>query len=216
MKWRRIFHNAGWKLGSVALAVVLWFAVVGEPEVATTRTIPIFYKNLPQGLLIGSNPVDNVRVELRGPSSRLTAVALTDVAMTLDLGSVNGPGERTFTLSEEDLRLPDGVTFLRSVPSQVRLRFGRLKLKEVPVEVTIGTPLPKGMRIVTQEITPDKLRIAGPETRVDAVLAAQTDPIDLAAVTQSTTIHVNTFVSDPQVWLETSPAVAVKLVIGKE
>ena len=66
-------HNFGWKLGSLALAVLLWFAILGEPELVTTHTAPILYKNLPRGLLIGSDALDQVRVELRGPSGKLIA-----------------------------------------------------------------------------------------------------------------------------------------------
>lgn len=214
--WRRLFHNAGWKLGSLGLAILLWFAVVGEPELATIHNVPVLYRNLPKGLLIGSNAIDSVRVELRGPTSRLTNVALSDVAIMLDLSSVDGPGERTFTVSDGDIRLPDGVTFLRSIPSQMQLRFGRVKAKDVPVELRFGTPLGPGLRIVKQEVIPQTLHISGPETRVDAVTSAQTDAIDLSGIRQDSEIRVNTFVADPQVWLESSPAVTVRLTIEQQ
>lgn len=213
--WRRVFHNAGWKLASLAAAILLWFAVVGEPEVASTHSVPILYKSLPQDLLISSNAADSVHIELRGPASRLTNAALADVSMTLDLSSVHGPGERTFTLSDADLHLPDGVTLLRSIPSQVRLRFARLKEKDVPVEIRFAAALPAGYRVVQQDVTPQTLHIAGPENQVDAVSSAQTDAIDLSGMRQTSTVRVNTFVADPQVWLESSPVVTVRLTIEK-
>jgi YbbR domain-containing protein len=213
--WRLITHNFGWKAGSLLLAVALWFAIVGEPELVTTRAVPILYKNLPGDILIGSDAIDVVRLELRGPSGRLTTGALSDLAVTLDLANVSGPGERTFTLSDNDLHLPQGVTFLRAIPSQLRLRFGRRKTKDVPVEVRFSAPPPSGFKVIRQEAVTDVLRISGPEHRVDAVLSAETDAIDLSAVTQSSEIHVNTLVADPQVWLESAPAVTVKLTIEK-
>jgi YbbR domain-containing protein len=214
--WRRRFRNAGWQLGSLGLAIILWFAVVGEPELATIHNVPVLYRNLPKGLLIGSTAIDTVRVELRGPASRLNNAALADVAVLLDLSSVDGAGERTFTLSDADIRLPDGVTFLRSIPSQMQLRFARVKSKDVPVALRFGQPLGSGWRIARQEVTPQTLRISGPENRVDAVTSAQTDAIDLSAVQQDSEIRVNTFVADPQVWLESSPLVTVRLTIEKQ
>ena len=214
--WRRLFHNAGWKLGSLGLAILLWFAVVGEPELATIHNVPVLYRNLPKGLLIGSNAIDSVRVELRGPTSRLTNAALADVAIMLDLSSVEGSGERTFTLSDADIRLPDGVTFLRSIPSQMQLRFAHVKSKDVPVALRFGLPLAPGLRIARQEVTPETLHISGPENRVDTVDSAQTDAIDLSGIHQNAEIRVNTFVADPQVWLESSPAVTVRLTIEKQ
>jgi YbbR domain-containing protein len=214
--WRRLFHNAGWKLGSLGLSILLWFAVVGEPELATIHNVPVLYRNLPKGLLIGSNAIDTVRVELRGPASRLGDASLADVAVTLDLSSVDGPGERTFTLSDADIHLPNNVTFLRSIPSQMRLRFARLKSKDVPVELRFGSTLAPGLRIAGQQVTPQTLRISGPESRVDAVANAQTDAIDLSGVGQDSEIRVNTFVADPQVWLESSPVVTVRLSVQKQ
>ncbi len=214
--WRKLFHNAGWKLGSLGLSILLWFAVVGEPELATIHNVPVLYKNLPRGLLIGSNAIDTVRVELRGPTSRLTTTALADVAIMLDLSSVDGPGERTFTLSDADIRLPDGVTFLRSIPSQMRLRFARVKDKDVPVQLRFGLPLGPGLQIVKAEVTPQTLHISGPEGRIDAVTSAQTDAIDLSGIHQDSEIKVNTFVADPQVWLDSSPVVTVRLTIEQQ
>ena len=213
--WRRLVHNLGWKLGSLAVSILLWFAIVGEPEVATIHNVPILYKNLPPNLLIGSNAVDAVRVELRGPSSRLSNAALADVAFMLDLTSVEGPGERTFTLSDADIRLPDGVSFLRSIPSQLRLRLARLKSKEVPVEIRFGSPIGAGYRVVTQDVTPPVIRISGPENRIDAISSAPTDVIDLGGVTQSAEVRVNTFVPDPQVWFDSPPLVTVRLTVEK-
>jgi len=213
--WRLITHNLGWKLGSLVLAVAMWFAIVGEPELVTTRDVPILYKNLPPDTLIGSDAVDSVRLELRGPSGRLSAASLADLTVTLDLSNVTGPGERTFTLSDSSMHLPENVTFLRAIPSQLRLRFARRKIKEVPVQVRFLRPPPSGYEIVGQQVIPEMLQVAGPEPRVDATASAQTDAIDLGAVTQAAEIRVNTFVADPQVWLQSSPMVTVKLKIEK-
>jgi hypothetical protein len=199
--WRLITHNFGWKLGSLVLAVAMWFAIVGEPELVTTREVPILYKNLPPDTLIGSDALDSVRLELRGPSGRLSSASLADLTVMLDLASVNDPGERTFTLSDSSMHLPENVTFLRAIPSQLRLRFARRKMKEVPVEVRFLKPPPIGYEIVGQQVIPEMLQVAGPEPRVDATGSAQTDAIDLVA--------------DPQVWLQSSPMVTVKLKIEK-
>lgn len=212
---RLITRNLGWKLGSLALAVLLWIAILGEPELVTTHTAPILYKNLPHGLLIGNDSLDQVRVELRGPSGKLSPERLSEMAVQLDLADVKGPGERTFTLSDADFILPQGVTFLRSVPSQLRMRFARMMSREVPVNIRIYAPPPAGYRVVHQEAAPDKLRIAGPEPRVLTVASAETDAIDLSGITANAEMKVNAFVSDPQIRFEVSPVVTVKLTIEK-
>ena len=212
---RVLTRNFGWKLASLALSVTLWFSIVGEPSLVTTHAVPILYKNLPPDLLIGSDAADQIRVELRGPSRRLTSANLADLALLLDLSAISGPGERTFTLSDADLHLPDGVTFLRAVPSQLRVRFARVERKDVPVDVRIDQPPPAGYHVVRTEVTPGHLRITGPEARVQLTANAQTDALDLRGVTGATEFHVSAYVVDPQVRFESSPAVTVKLIIEK-
>jgi YbbR domain-containing protein len=213
--WRALTRHFGWKLGSLVLSISLWFAIVGEPELVSTHTAPILYRNLPSDLLIGSAAVDSVRLELRGPASKLTVGNLSDVAVLLDLSSISGSGERTFTLSDDDFHLPQGVTFLRAIPSQLRLQFAHLEKKDVPVDVRFAQPPPSGYRVTGQTVTPNALRIAGPEQRVQRTASAQTDAIDLSSVTQSSEFHVNTFIPDPQVRLETSSMVTVKVTIER-
>jgi hypothetical protein len=210
-----IIRNFGWKLGSLALAVALWFTILGEPELVTTHTTPILYKGLPDGLLIGTDALDQVRVELRGPSGKLLPDKLAEMAVLLDLSGVRGPGERTFTLSDGDFHLPQGVTFLRSVPSQLRVQFARLVSREVPVNIRISALPPAGYRVAHQESVPGTLRIAGSEVRVAAVTGAETDAIDLTGITGNREVKVNAFISDPQVRFEVSPVVTVKLTIEK-
>jgi YbbR domain-containing protein len=213
--WQRLTHNLGWKLGALVLATLLWVATVGEQELVTTHAVPILYRNLPADLLVSSDAVDVVRVELRGPESKLTPASLADLAITLNLSDITGPGQRTFTLSDADLHLPPGVRFLRAVPSQLRIGFPRRVFKDVPVDIQIGAQPAAGYRIVSQEVVPRTVRIVGPEARIGAITGAQTDPIDLHSATAATEVRVNAFLSDAQVWMETPSLVTVRLNIEK-
>lgn len=213
--WRKLTHNLGWKLGALVLAILLWVATVGEQELVTTHAVPILYRNLPADLLVGSDAVDVVRVELRGPASKLIPASLADLAITLNLSDVNGPGQRTFTLSGSDFHLPPGVTFLRAVPSQLRINFPRRVFKDVPVDIQIRAQPAAGYHVVSQEVVPRTVRIVGPEERVGAIAGAQTDAIDLSSATAATEIRVNAFVSDAQVWMETPSLVTVRVGIEK-
>lgn len=213
--WRRLTHNLGWKLGALALATLLWVATVGEQELVTTHAVPILYRDLPADLLVGSDALDAVRVELRGPASKLTPASLADLAITLNLSDVNAPGQRTFTLSSSDFHLAPGVTFLRAVPSQLRISFPRRVSKDVPVEIEIGAQPAAGYRVASREVVPSTVRIVGPEGHVSVIAGARTDSIDLSSATSATEIRVNAFVSDPQVWMETPSLVTVRVGIEK-
>ena len=213
MMRRLVPKNLGWKLGSLLLAVLLWLAFSATPDIVTTHTSPILYRNLAPSLLVTGDAPENIHVELRGPAGQLTAASLADTVALFDLASVSGPGERTFTISDANLNLSRNVSFLRAVPSQLRLRFARLLTRDVPVQIRFSGALPPGRQLVSKTSTPETLRIAGSETQVLSVESVETDAIDLSAVTESTEYHVNTFVSNPQVRFESSPIVTIQLAV---
>jgi len=207
--------NIGWKLGSLLLAVLLWIAVSAEPDIVTTRAVPILYRNLaPQFLVAGDMP-ESVRIEIRGSANQLSAAGLADTVALFDLGSVNTAGEWTFTISNDYLDLPRGVAFLRAVPSQLRLRIARLATKDVPVEVRTSGAVASGYRLVSATPVPSTLRIAGSEARVALISSVESDAVDLGGLAQSTERRVNAFISDPQVRFESSPVVSVKLAVER-
>ena len=134
--WRALTHNLGWKLLSVVLAVLLWIAVEGEPELVTVQTVPVFYRNVDPNLALVSSPPGTVRVELRGPSDVLSRENLSSVAVLLDMAGQTGPGEKVFPVSRANVALPAGVSFVRSDPSELRLHLDRAPESK-------GTPTPQ-------------------------------------------------------------------------
>ena len=213
MMRRLVPKNLGWKLGSLLLAILLWLAFSATPDIVSTHTAPILYRNLAPSLLVTGDAPENIHVELRGPAGQLTAASLADTVALFDLASVGGPGERTFTISDANLNLPRNVSFLRAVPSQLRLRFARLLTRDVPVQIRFSGALPPGRQLVSKTSTPETLRIAGSENQVLTVQNVETDAIDLSTVTESGEYHVNAFVSNPQVRFESTPVVTVKLAV---
>jgi diadenylate cyclase len=211
----RMPKNIGWKLGALVTAALLWIAVAVTPTVVASHSAPILYRNLSPDLMVTGDSPDTVHVELRGTAADLTAAALADTVAVFDLAGVKSPGERTFTMSDTNLSLPPGVTFLRAVPSQFRLRFARLTNKNVPVEIQFSGTLPPGYRLTGKSVSPETLRIAGPENRIAAVRQVETDAIDLTGLTESGDFRVDAFAADTQVRFESPSLVTVKLTIER-
>jgi YbbR domain-containing protein len=207
--------NLGWKIAALALSALLWIAVSAEPDLVTTRAVPILYRDLaPQFLVTGDVP-ESVRVEIRGSASQLSAATLADTVARFELGVIDSPGEHTFTIADSNLNLPRGVTFLRAVPSQLRLTIARMAEKDVPVLVRVNGEVANGFRLVSAAATPATLRIAGSERRVNAITSVETDALEIGGLTQSAERRVNAFVADPQVRFESSPIVSVQLTVER-
>ena len=207
--------NLGWKLGSLAAAILLWMAFEVTPNVVTEHTAPLLFRNLAPQLMITGDSPESIHIELRGTAAQLSAAALADTVAVFDLASVKAPGDRTFTISDTNLNLPPSVTFLRAVPSQFRVRIARLVSREIPVEIQFSGALRAGYRLTAQSVTPPMLRVAGSEARVGNLAKVETDAVDLSQVAQSGEFHVDAFVPDPQVRFESPSSVTVKLSIER-
>ena len=89
--WKRIsglvLQNIGWKLLSLAIAVLIWALVASEPELSTFVTVRVEYKNLADDLEISSEPVSGVVLELRGPSQELPGATDVRPRVVLDMSN---------------------------------------------------------------------------------------------------------------------------------
>jgi len=208
-------ENVGLKLLSLAVAMLLWLALVGEPNTTGAIVVPVQYHNIPKDLEVSSDFVDSAYVEVKASRGRLSS--LGNAVVVIDLANQNQPGERTFSILSDNVSLPPGVEFLRSIPSQIRMRLEPRISRDVPVLVRYGSPIPEGIRIVRQEVTPDTVRIVGPESSVQLIDRVQTDPVELAGVAPGEhAFRVHPFAGDGRVRLERSDVmINVKVVLEK-
>jgi YbbR domain-containing protein len=201
---KRLFtQNLGWKFLALLIAVALWTVIAREPEVATSVSVPVEFRNMRDDLDIGGDLPDRVRLELRGPSGRLTRDNLSAVAAVLDLSDAQA-GERTYNIRGRNLNLPAGVVFYRAVPSQITLHFDQLSVRDEEI-VPVFTNKPASYRIVSQQLIPAHVRIRGSENHLQAINEVKTDPIDLSGVAGEKVFHTHLNVGDPQVRLVDSP-----------
>jgi YbbR domain-containing protein len=218
LRWtlQLVFHNLGWKLLALAIAMVLWALVASEPELSEYATVRLQHRNLPDDLEISSDPVNSVSLELRGPSGELRGVGDgIQPAVILDMSDVQ-PGERTFTIGAGNVKLARRVRLVRSIPSEVRFIFERRMVRSVPVVVRTSGQGQNGYTVAHQSVAPDRLEIAGPGSRVARIAAAVTDPVDLSSVVGTSTFRVNAFVDDSFVRFQTSPQVVVTVTMKKK
>jgi YbbR domain-containing protein len=210
-------ENVGWKLFSLAMAVLLWVAVSSEPELATFISVPVEFKNLPPNLEINSDVVETVFLEVRGPSGELRALpeARHRYAVVLDMRDVQ-LGSHTFTIDREDVRIPRDTQLVRAIPAQIRLDFEPGAMRPLPVNVRLADSLPADLNVVEARPDPDTLRVTGPASRVARLTSVETDPIHLNPVAGVTEYRAEAWVSDSRVRFEDSPMIKVKVTIGRK
>jgi hypothetical protein len=213
---RALTENIWWKLLSLAIAFALWVRYSEQTELGTSLPVAIQYRNMPPNLdITNSVGVDRIYMKVRGPSGTLTPANLAPAAVLLDMKEVDRPGERTFVLSEKNVQLPAGVHLLWVVPSQVHLTFETHVVKEVPVKAMFLSSLPAGYHLASQEVIPERVRIAGPQTRVNAIAFIPSDPIDLSSTYGDAEFRISPRLVDNFVHLESPSLVVVRVKLEK-
>ena len=209
-----VFKNLSFKLVSLAIATMLWWAVGRDQPIEIPMTIPLEFQNAPADLEINSDEPLQTRVTLRGPERLLQGMNPSSVHAILDLGEV-GPGERTFDLGPRDVRVPRNVKVVQNEPSQFHVSFDLCSTRSIPVQPRVTGTLLSGYGITGVTADPATITIVGPARRVEAIQDAMTDPVDATGVVGKATFTTHAYVADPLVQVENAGSIRVTVFVEK-
>jgi YbbR domain-containing protein len=211
-----VFDRIGLKLLSLVVAIAIWAMVASEPELSTFASTQVEYKSLPSDLVIASNPVTTVLLELRGPSGELQGFGGNSVhpQIILDLSSAM-PGEHTYAISGA-VKLPRGVRLVSALPSEAHFNFEPVARRTALVRVRLVGEGANGYSLASESVAPSSLEVEGAASHVASTNEVVTDPVDVSSVVGTATFHVTAFVADPFVHIVASPVVALTVTMKKD
>ncbi len=209
-----VVNNLPFKVVSLAIAILLWWAVGRDQPIEIPVTVPLEFQHAPANLEINSDYPLQAQVTLRGPERLLQGMNPSEVHAILDLRGV-APGDRTFDLTAQDVHTPRSVRVAQIVPSQFHISFDRSVTRVVPVQARVIGRLLSGYGITEVTADPTSITIVGPERRVDGIKTAMTDPVDATGVVGSGTFTTHAYVSDPLVRVQTPEPIHVTVNTGK-
>jgi YbbR domain-containing protein len=135
-----------------------------------------------------------------------------DVVAVLDLRTAR-PGRRLYQLTPEQVRTPFGVQVVQVTPSTVGLVFEKSASKSVPVVPAIdGNPAP-GYVVGNTAIDPKTVDVLGPESAVERVTEALTEPVSVAGARQDVTETVTIGFQDSSLRLKTPRLASVRVQV---
>jgi hypothetical protein len=211
------FRNVALKALSVALAVMLWIIVAGEETIERGMRVPLELRQFPAGLELQGEAPLLVDVRVRGGAGTLSRLGAGDIAAVLDLHGAR-PGHRLFQLTPDQVRAPFGVQVVQVTPQTVALAFEASASRVVPVVPAVeGDPAPG---YIAQQLLadPKSVEIVGPESAVERVKEAVTEPVSIEGATQDVTDTVSVGLLDPALRLKNPrlATVTVHVVPGPE
>jgi hypothetical protein len=211
------FRHVALKALSIGLAVMLWLIVAGQETIERGLRVPLELRQFPAGLELQGEAPLLVDVRLRGASEALSRLGAGDIVAVLDLHGAR-PGHRLFQLTPDQVRVPFGVQVVQVTPQTVALAFENSATRLVPIVPAVeGDPAP-GYVVGTLAAEPNSVEVVGPESAVERVKEAITEPVSIAGAVQDVTDTVTVGLLDPALRLK-SPRLAtvtVQVVPGPE
>jgi len=118
---RILFANLRLKLGAAALAGLFWaMSFLAAGTTIRSVTVPIEFSNVPVGMQISDQSVDNLEIQLRGSPWVIDSVSPDRLVARFNLGRLRA-GWNTLQLAPGTLDLPPGVFVDRVTPGRIRV-----------------------------------------------------------------------------------------------
>jgi len=197
-----VTERAGrWGLRILALvgAIVVWWIVSVEKRERVSEKVvdaSLSY-NSPRGLIL-LDPMQTVKVRLRGPDRRIRAIAPFELDVVVDV-STTEPGVVAVQLRSDNVLAPDEVEVVSIDPNSLDLRLDREAIAELPILVRL-TGEPAGGTVPGVPIArPPRARVRGPATIVSGLTSVSTSPISLDGHALDFSQTVSVVSSDPLV-----------------
>jgi YbbR domain-containing protein len=209
-----VVHNLGLKLVSLLLAIGLWLAVARDPVAQVAVDVPVQMQSLPHDLEVSSEHIPQVQIRLSGPQRIINRLQPSDVHAEINLAQVQA-GERSFVLTANDVRYPDGLQVVQIIPSDLHLSFDLRATRRVQVKPRVVGTFASGYEIARILVVPPTLNVVGPRKHLDETEFAITDPVDVTGNTDRMSFATHAYVSDPLIQVINPDLVHVTVIMQK-
>ena len=208
-------NNWALKLLALTLAFILWLSLIPEERTFSEKTVsvPLEALNVPGGMELVEKPSTAVDVSIRAPNSIIDTITAANVFAKLDLAEAS-VFQQEYPLHEGMISIPPGGQVVRISPNKVRLKLERTQemLLEV-VPVIVGKPK-EGRAIAKLELSPSRVRVEGPESKLRERDRVTTSPVNVSGIETTTVFAADLILPRPELRLVGSPTrVQVRVVL---
>jgi hypothetical protein len=196
------------------IALLLWFHVITEKEYTEEVDVPLTVDDQPQGLVLLSAPPPTVRLKIRGTGKELLKYNLGRARRSASVVAANAArGEMVYSLSEEDLELPYGLSLVEIFDGELRLDFDSRAKKSVRVRPRATGSPEEGYTVLEKMVEPERISLSGPETLMRHVEEVETMPLDVGGRSESFQVMAELVPPDGRGWELSPDSVVVEFVI---
>ncbi len=214
---RNLFvRNWELKLLSLFLAFILWLSLIPEEKTFSekTLTIPLETLNIPANMELVEKPVSTVDVTIRAPNRMINEISAANVFAKLNLSTAS-VFQQEYPFNETMISIPPRAEVVRISPAKVRLKLERTQEVLLDIVPIIIGQAKAGYGVSKIEITPPRVLVKGPESKIREREKVSTSPIDISELTASTELEADLILPKPELRMA-SPRSRVKVKIFLE
>lgn len=213
---RRVFvRNWGLKLFSFLIALVLWLTLIPDDKIFDEKilTVRLDVHNIPAGMALVEKPPPTLNVIIRAPKRLIGQITEANVNAVLDLREAK-IDVQDYYLNENMIRTPEGAEVTQIIPQQVKLKLERMVEEMLEVVPDILGELPEGLGVAKIEVIPSRVRVRGPESKINKDDRVKTTPVDISVLTEPTEVEASLILPNPDLRLASSrTTVLVRILI---
>jgi YbbR domain-containing protein len=162
------------KAVSLLIAMTLFVIVRSDRDAITGARVKVVYA-LPSDRVLVSDPPAELRLQIRGPWTRLRRFDATDLPpVSVDLTHFRGGALR---LDENLVKLPSGLHLVSISPPEVSIEFVARTERDVPIQARLEGEPAEGYRITRVRVRPERAHVSGPQRDVEQLPRVPTRPL---------------------------------------
>jgi YbbR domain-containing protein len=186
---RALVRNWRLKLSAFGLSVFLWALVQTEPtNPETLPSVPVRVQIADTGWTTSGTPTPaTVELRLAGPAREIIRLAREGASLRIPIQAV-GSRDTTVTLRREWVQLGQrsGLTVESVSPASVRISFEPARTRLVPLAARLVGSVGDRLALASEiEVSPQLVRVRGPESRMEGLDSLPLMPFDLSAIQRS-------------------------------
>lgn len=209
-------RNRGLKLFSLLLAFALWLILIPEEKTYSERTltVPLETRNIPPDMELVERPAATVDVAVRASNRLLNEISAASITARLDLERASIYQEM-YPLNASAVVVPQGAEIVAISPTLVHLKLEKTRQMDLEVAPMIVGKVGAGFHIAKIEVTPARVPVKGPESKIRTRDRLSTSPIDVTGLDRSATLEADIILPRPDLRLAT-PLTRVRVDITLE
>jgi uncharacterized protein (TIGR00159 family) len=177
-------------LASFLFVTAIWFGFTRGLDTLLTLDVPIEYMNRSPEMEILEASVHTVRFQLSVSGTILKSINPDQVQVRLDLSKAI-VGQNSFTITNENIKLPPGVFLKEMEPSVVDVILDVKEKKELHVQVDWIGKLPVYLVLTEVKIKPEQVAVIGGRSILEKISTLYTEKIRLDTIEKSGQITAN-------------------------